>query len=157
MSNIYRSMYFRILCSLFFNKYVPVCHPSDRNINWRPQVQEETYPMQVKEHDNNLHDYLWAFIRQTSVFNLQLLVILENLRERAREHVAVHIKIRKAHVSDVPCAPPFFHGNFIYTNWYAMLNQFNSDVCVDPILPNALREPIHFQNIYFFPNNRRKK
>ena len=49
---------FRILCSLFFNKYVSVCHPSDRDLNWRPAVQEETFPMQVKEHDNNLHDYL---------------------------------------------------------------------------------------------------
>ena len=57
MSNIYRRTYFRILCSLFFNKYVSVCHPSDRDINWRPAVQEETFPMQVKEHDNNLHDY----------------------------------------------------------------------------------------------------
>ena len=46
------------LCSIFFNKYVSVCHPSDRDINWmRPAVQEETFPMQVKEHDNNLHDY----------------------------------------------------------------------------------------------------
>ena len=58
LSNIYRSMYFRILCSLFFNEYVPVCHPSGRDINWRPPVQEETFPMQVKEHDYNLHDYL---------------------------------------------------------------------------------------------------
>ena len=57
MSNIYRSMYFRILCSLFFNKYVSVRHPSARDINWRLAVQEETFPMQVKEHDNNLHDY----------------------------------------------------------------------------------------------------
>ena len=67
MSNIYRSMYFRILCSLFC-KYVPVCHPSDQDINWSPPVQEETFPMQVKEH-NNLHDYFCLFIRQTSVFN----------------------------------------------------------------------------------------
>ena len=41
----------------FFNKYVSVCPPSDRDINWRPAVQEETFPMQVKEHDNNLHHH----------------------------------------------------------------------------------------------------
>ena len=38
-----------------------------------------------------------------------------------------------------------------------MLNHFASDYCVDPILQNSLCEPIHFQNTYFFPNNRRKK
>ena len=43
--------------SICVNKYVSVCHPSDRDINWGPAVQEETFPMQVKEHDNNLHDY----------------------------------------------------------------------------------------------------
>ena len=31
------------------------------------------------------------------------------------------------------------------------------NVCVDPILQNSLCEPIHFQNLSFFPNNHHKK
>ena len=35
-----------------------VCHPSDQDINWRPPVQGESPPVQVKEPYSRSHDYL---------------------------------------------------------------------------------------------------
>ena len=35
-----------------------VRRPSDRDVNWRPPVQGESSPMQVKEPYSSLHDYL---------------------------------------------------------------------------------------------------
>ena len=128
--------------------------------NWRPPVQEETFPMQVKEHDNNLHGNLWAFIRQTSVFNVQLLVILEC--------VAVYVKIRKAQCvwcivflicffRLISCSSFAFirvissiQGNFIYTN------RGTSFCLCGPHLTNVLMWTHLFWNKTFFPNNGRK-
>ena len=81
MSNIYRRVYFRILCSLFFNKYVSVCHPSDRGINWRPAVQEETFLCRLKN---------------TTIIYMITRNPWERERQRQRQRVAVYVKIRKA-------------------------------------------------------------
>ena len=51
--------------------------PLDRDVNWRPPIQGESPPVQVKEPYSSLHDYLKAFILQTGVCNVHLLIILE--------------------------------------------------------------------------------
>ena len=45
---------------------------------------------------------------------------------------------------------------FDFTKWCSKPNHFSSDICVDPVLQISVCEPIYFQNIIFFPNNRRK-
>ena len=61
------------LSVIFRDNTKQVHRPSDRDINWRPPVQGESPPLQVKEPYNSLHDYSC----KTGVYNVQLLIILE--------------------------------------------------------------------------------
>ena len=134
MTNIYRSIYFRILCSLFSINMCQCVILRTGTLTGGLLFRKRYSLCRLKNTTHNLHDYLWAFIQWTSVFNIQLLVILE--WERERERVAVYVKIRKAQrVWCTMCSlSAFFQGNFIYTNWYTILNHFASDFWVDPIL-----------------------
>ena len=155
MSNIYRSMYFRILYSLFF---INMCQCAILRIGTLTGCLLFRKRHSLCRLKNTTIIYMITcelpYGKQVCVFNRQLLVVLE----RETESVAVQVKIRKTQrVWCIMCSSfAFLQGNFIYTNWYTTLNHFASDVCVDPILQNSLREPIIFKISIFSPNNRRK-
>ena len=70
-----------------------VCHPSDRDINWRPLVHEENFPMQVK---NTTIIFTWLLVSFYQANKCVQCTTARNPRERERERVEVCVKIRKA-------------------------------------------------------------
>ena len=112
-------------------------------INWRPPVHKENF----QEQDNNFPFYFWAFIWQTSMFNVQLLVILE--RERA---VYVKITCLMYYHDGVPCL--FFSGLFhLYKMMYYAEQLSFWCLCG---LQFSRVNPFIFKISNFSPNNSRK-
>ena len=56
-----------------------VRHPSDRDVNWRPPVQGQSFPVQVKDpYTGSILMHVGSSFKYTGVYNVHLPRIIRN-------------------------------------------------------------------------------